>query len=63
VLIKVVGTKLARQTGPKGDCAVGSLMICAACQELLCELIKKNDIGGVCGMYGGQEKRTYGSGV
>ena len=63
VLIKAVGPKLDKTSRTERRLYSGSFTVCTAYQELLGGLIKKNEMGGVCGMHGGQETSTYGSGA
>jgi hypothetical protein len=49
-----LGLRGKRKQGAGGDCAVWSFMICNP-QQNLSDQVKKNEMVGVCGTYGGEE--------
>jgi hypothetical protein len=52
VLRRIFGPKRDKVTGSEENCVMRSLMICTSHTIFLSDKIEKNEMGGICSMYG-----------
>jgi len=63
VLRAILGARRDEVTGSGENYIMGSLMICTALiQYCSGDKIEKNEMGGACSAYGGEERRVEGFG-